>query len=86
MGNLFDSWWRGWWIWSGYYSILHFLLTVIIGWIWRPNSNNGQYAYQQVDIEMETKKEVIGEGSDIKSESKQQTLEEEGSDINEQTD
>ena len=86
MGSLFDSWWRGWWIWSGYYSILHFLLTVIIGWIWRPNSNNRQYAYQQVDIEMETKTEVIGEGSDIKPESKQQTLEEEGSDINEQTD
>jgi len=44
-GGLYDSWWRGWFIWSGYWDILHLALLVVVVVLWRPNANNKLYAY-----------------------------------------
>jgi len=44
-GGLYNSWWRGWFIWDGYWSILHLSLLVVVVAIWRPTENNKLYAY-----------------------------------------
>jgi len=43
--NDFFSWWKGWFIFTAYWSIIYFAVLCCIGFVWRPSANNARYAY-----------------------------------------
>eukprot|EP01119_Soliformovum_irregulare_P004154 TRINITY_DN15168_c0_g1_i1.p1 TRINITY_DN15168_c0_g1~~TRINITY_DN15168_c0_g1_i1.p1 ORF type:complete len:511 (-),score=113.00 TRINITY_DN15168_c0_g1_i1:56-1588(-) len=50
----FTDWWKGWFIFTGYWNILYWILLVVLGVLWRPNANNSRYAYSiQIEDNME---------------------------------
>jgi len=40
-----DSMWSFWWVWEAFWQISYLYLTLIVAFLWRPNSNNKRYAF-----------------------------------------
>jgi len=43
--NKYYQWWEGYWLFTGYWSMLHFVMLLVVGFLWRPNPSNKRYAY-----------------------------------------
>jgi len=55
--NIFVIWWRGWWIFDGYWDILYLVITAIVAFLWKPNQDNQRYAFSaqlQDETEVDT--------------------------------
>ena len=40
-----DDLWHFWWIWDAYWEFSYVSLTLLIAYLWRPNSNNKRYPF-----------------------------------------
>jgi hypothetical protein len=54
-----DARWRFEWIWEGLWLIYYSIMLVVIGIIWRPNSDNTQYAYSELSQELSSENEIV---------------------------
>jgi hypothetical protein len=48
LGFFADGLWKIWWVWDSYWMLLNYLILLAIAIIWRPNPNNGRYAYEEL--------------------------------------
>jgi len=65
--NKYYQWWEGYWLFTGYWSMLHFVMLLVVGFLWRPNPSNKRYAYssQIVDeVELPRRRETRTEHQD----------------------
>lgn len=48
LGFFADGLWKIWWVWDSYWMFLNYVILLAIALIWRPNPNNGRYAYEEL--------------------------------------
>jgi hypothetical protein len=66
IGDYFTFWWKGWWVWDAYYSFGHIAIILVICFIWRPNSHNERYAYNEFTFTNAHQAEIALEPLEIK--------------------
>jgi len=48
LGLFADGLWKIWWVWDSYWVLLGYLILLATATIWRPNPNNGRFAYEEL--------------------------------------
>lgn len=50
IGDFFDFWWKGWWVWDSYYVLAHCVILCIVVYLWIPTEDNEKYAYHEFEF------------------------------------
>ena len=45
LDDKYDKIWDSYWLFEAYWTAIYFIITVVIGVLWRPNPNTSRYAY-----------------------------------------